>query len=232
MMARVARALDRTAEFSRYRDLFQRIQTAFQEQLVSADGRVLGETQTAYAMALDSGLIPKELRTAAVEHLVEEIENNDWHLSTGFVGTACILPALCDEGRTDVAYRLVTQTTYPSWGFELEHGATSIWEHWDSWRPEAGFHDPKMNSLNHVIRSPRWAHGCTGMQRESIQIQSDQVTDAFFSVRTPTPWWGTCRHRSSQWRAASRARGRWTASVSVSRSKYPQTASVCSRHRG
>ncbi len=148
-MARVARALDRTAESSRYRDLFQRIQTAFQEQLVSADGRVLGETQTAYAMALDSGLIPKELRTSAVEHLVEEIENNDWHLSTGFVGTACILPALCDEGRTDVAYRLVTQTTYPSWGFELEHGATSIWEHWDSWRPEVGFHDPKMNSLNH-----------------------------------------------------------------------------------
>ena len=56
---------------------------------------------------------------------------------------------LTDIGRTDVAYRLFHNKTFPSWGFSLQHGATSIWERWDGWTPEKGFQDPGMNSFAH-----------------------------------------------------------------------------------
>jgi alpha-L-rhamnosidase len=69
-------------------------------------------------------------------------------LSTGFVGTPDILPALTKIGRSDVAYRLFHTDTNPSWGFPIKNGATSMWERWDSWTPEKGF-IKGMNSFSH-----------------------------------------------------------------------------------
>ena len=82
-------------------------------------------------------------------YLVEDIEKRNNHLSTGFIGTKDLMLVLSKIGRHDVAYRLLFNDTFPSWGFSIKHGATSIWERWDGWTPEKGFQDPGMNSFAH-----------------------------------------------------------------------------------
>src|SRR5262249_35035915 len=82
-------------------------------------------------------------------HLVADIEKRDNHLATGFIGTCRLLPALTDAGRSDVAYRLLFQDTYPSWLFQVKLGATTMWERWDGYTPDKGFQNPGMNSFNH-----------------------------------------------------------------------------------
>jgi alpha-L-rhamnosidase len=83
------------------------------------------------------------------EYLVRTIEENDWHLATGFVGVGYLCPVLTEAGYPDVAYRLLNNETYPSWGYTIKQGATTIWERWDGWTEEGGFQSPNMNSFNH-----------------------------------------------------------------------------------
>ncbi len=80
---------------------------------------------------------------------MENIEQRDWHLSTGFVGAGFLLPVLSQIGYSDVAYRLLLNETFPSWGYSIKQGATTIWERWDGWTEEKGFQNPGMNSFNH-----------------------------------------------------------------------------------
>jgi alpha-L-rhamnosidase len=148
LMAEMAEATGRNEDASKYRDLNERIKAAFQDAFVSSDGRVEGDTQTCYLLALHMELLPEELRSAAADHLVRTIEREDWHLSTGFVGVGYLCPVLTEAGYTDVAYRLLGNETYPSWGYTIKNGATTIWERWDGWT-EAGFQSPNMNSFNH-----------------------------------------------------------------------------------
>ena len=75
--------------------------------------------------------------------------DKNWTLSTGFVGVSHLLPVLDEEGRSDIAYRLLLQDEFPSWLFSVKHGATTIWERWNGWTPEDGMNDPGMNSFNH-----------------------------------------------------------------------------------
>jgi alpha-L-rhamnosidase len=90
-----------------------------------------------------------ERAAQAAQHLVADIEERGWHLSTGFIGTKDLMLVLSKIGRSDVALRLLHNDTFPSWGFSIKHGATSIWERWDGWTPEKGFQDPGMNSFAH-----------------------------------------------------------------------------------
>jgi alpha-L-rhamnosidase len=149
LMAEMAEAIGRAEDASGYRDLNERIKGAFNEAFVSPDGRIDGDTQTCYLLALHMGLLPEDRRPAAAEHLVRTIEREDWHLSTGFVGVGYLCPVLTDTGHTDVAYRLLLNETYPSWGYTIKNGATTIWERWDGWTQENGFQSPNMNSFNH-----------------------------------------------------------------------------------
>jgi alpha-L-rhamnosidase len=150
LLADAAQVLGKTEDERRYRDLYARIREAFAKAYVSADGTVKGDTQTAYVLALGFDLIPApELRAKAAERLVKNIEARNWHLSTGFVGTRDLMRVLTEIGRTDVAFRLLHNTTFPSWGFEIVNGATTVWERWDGWTPERGFQDPGMNSFAH-----------------------------------------------------------------------------------
>jgi alpha-L-rhamnosidase len=149
LMAEMAEATGRQEDAEEYRDLNERIKAAFQAAYVSPDGRIEGDTQTCYLLALHMELLPEELRSAAAEHLVRTIEREDWHLSTGFVGVGYLCPVLTEAGYTDVAYRLLENETYPSWGYTIRNGATTIWERWDGWTEEKGFQSPNMNSFNH-----------------------------------------------------------------------------------
>ena len=149
LTARAANELGRERDVERYGKLFQRIRDAFVATYVDEDGRIEGNTQCVYVMALAFDLLEGELAEKAAAHLVERIEARDGHLSTGFLGTKDLMLVLSKIGREDVAYRLLHNDTYPSWGFSIKHGATSIWERWNGWTPEQGFMDPGMNSFAH-----------------------------------------------------------------------------------
>ncbi|MFA6960949.1 MAG: family 78 glycoside hydrolase catalytic domain [Opitutaceae bacterium] len=156
IMAQVARILDRDADASRFERLQKKIVRAFNRNYVTGDGRVLGDTQTAYLLALGFDLLPVALRSRAVVHLERALARRNYHLSTGFVGTPLLAPVLSRVGRTDLAYRLVLNETYPSWLFPVKNGATTMWERWNSWTPQGGFGETAMNSFNH------YAYGAIG----------------------------------------------------------------------
>jgi alpha-L-rhamnosidase len=149
LLSQAAEVLDKQDEAKRYRSLFERIQKVFVSTYVDSEGRVKGNTQTAYVLALASGLLDGEAGKRAARYLVADIESRGWRLSTGFVGTKDLMLVLSAIGRNDVAYRLLQNEVFPSWGFTIRHGATSIWERWDGWTPEKGFQDPGMNSFAH-----------------------------------------------------------------------------------
>ena len=149
LMSEMARALDRDEDALHYQELADDIAKAFVEAFVDGDGRVVSDTQTGYALALFMNLLPSNLRTRAADHLVEAIRERQWHLATGFVGAAYLLPALSANGYSGVAYRLLNQETYPSWRYPIRQGATTIWERWDGWSEPNGFQSPHMNSFNH-----------------------------------------------------------------------------------
>ncbi len=93
--------------------------------------------QTGYALALGMGLITDaELHRKAGEKFVAKLATTDNHLRTGFVGTPWLLPALSNIGRDDLAYTMLLKETYPSWGYEISKGATTIWERWNSIQPD------------------------------------------------------------------------------------------------
>ncbi|KAB0472187.1 glycoside hydrolase family 78 protein [Ralstonia insidiosa] len=155
VVAQAAEVLGKDA--TEYRALFSAIRSAFNSAYVESSGRIKGDTQTAYVLAISLDLIPSaSQRKLAVERLVELIKARNWHLSTGFLGTPRLLSTLSENGRADVAYRLLLQTSFPSWGYQIAKGGTTMWERWDAIRPNGSFQDPGMNSFNH------YAYGSVG----------------------------------------------------------------------
>jgi alpha-L-rhamnosidase len=149
LTAKAALALGKAEEAARLDYLFQKIKAAFNLAYVGSDGRIKGDTQTCYVLALAIDLVDGERASKATRYLVEDIEKRDYHPTTGIIGTKDLMLVLSKIGRQDVAYRLLCNDTFPSWGFSIKQGATSIWERWDGWTPEKGFQDPGMNSFAH-----------------------------------------------------------------------------------
>jgi alpha-L-rhamnosidase len=149
LMTEMARLLGRDERVEHYERLHSRIVAEFNRAYVGEDGYIEGETQTVYLLALSMDLIPEALRARVAERLVADIERHDGHLTTGFIGVGLLCPVLSATGRSDVAHRLLLQDTFPSWGYSIHHGATTIWERWDGWTEDAGFQTPMMNSFNH-----------------------------------------------------------------------------------
>src|SRR5262249_45719819 len=146
IVARAAALLGRTEDATKYEKLHRDIVKAFNDNFVSTNGIVRGDTQTAYLLALKFDLLPEDLREAAARRLAEDVEQSG-HLTTGFVGVGLICPVLSQVGRSDLAWKLALTDTYPSWLFSVKNGATTIWERWDGWTPERGFQDSSMNSF-------------------------------------------------------------------------------------
>lgn len=149
LLVRAAKTLGLSEDIRTYSALHDRIKAAFQKEFVASDGKIRGDTQTGYVMAISFDLLSPEQQILAEKHLVENIEARKTHLSTGFVGTRDLMHVLTKIGRNDIAFKLLHNTTFPSWGFEIKNGATSIWERWDGWTPEKGFQDVGMNSFAH-----------------------------------------------------------------------------------
>ncbi len=145
ILSRAATVLGREEDARKYAALAERIAVAFNKAYLDpAAATYTGGTQTANLLPLSFGITPPDQREAVFASLVRDIRARGDHLSTGFLGTPCLMPVLTDFGRQDLAWRLATQTTYPSWGYMIRNGATTIWELWDSDK-----RDPAMNSRNH-----------------------------------------------------------------------------------
>jgi len=149
LTAQAARELGYYSDAEEFDRLFAEIQRGFTAKYVDADGRIACDSQCAYVLALAFDLIPEKLRQLVAERLISRIEDRDYHLSTGFVGTRDLMMVLAKLDRNDVAYRILQQTSYPGWLYSVGQGATSIWEHWDGWTPDKGFEDAHMNSFAH-----------------------------------------------------------------------------------
>jgi alpha-L-rhamnosidase len=156
IVANTADVIGNKRDFEKYSLLFDSIKNAFQHEYMTSTGRLSSHSQTAYTLALNFNLLPEELKENAVNYLVEDISNRDYHLSTGFLGTPYLCKVLSDNGRTDIAYKLLTQKTYPSWLYPVTRGATTIWERWDGIKPDSSFQTDAMNSFNH------YAYGAIG----------------------------------------------------------------------
>jgi alpha-L-rhamnosidase len=136
-------------------------------------------------LALNMQLVPDSLREAAAKKLVAKIEANHGRLATGFLGTPYLLAVLVDTGHSDVAYRLLLNTEYPSWGYLVGHGATTMWERWNGDQMRG---DPSMNSYNHYAYGAvadwiyRYAAGIDACPRTRASTPS-------ISIPTSMPAW-------------------------------------------
>jgi alpha-L-rhamnosidase len=143
-MREMSLALGRKEDAEKYQALYDHIAEAYRKQYIKPDGAVTGNTQSAYVVTLYSGIAPEALRANMTSRLVADIEAHNNHLTTGFLGTPFLMFVLDDNHRPDVAFKLLLQDTYPSWGYMVAKGATTWWERWNG---DTG--DPAMNSYNH-----------------------------------------------------------------------------------
>ncbi|MBA0882126.1 glycoside hydrolase family 78 protein [Flavobacterium undicola] len=131
-----------------YDSLSEKIKTAFNAKFFNKEKNIYANnTVTANVLPLAFGLVPNNLQQQVFENMVREIEvTHKGHISTGVIGTQFLMRTLSTFGRTDLAYQLASNKTYPSWGYMAANGATTIWELWNG-----NTADPKMNSQNHVM---------------------------------------------------------------------------------
>lgn len=205
-LAQMAEAIGRREESQWYRAVFERVRAAFQKEFVLEDGRLAVETQTAYLLALAFDLLPEGTRGRAADHLVENIKNLGWHLSTGFIGIRLLNPVLTEAGRGDVAWQLLLNEDYPSWLYPVWHGATTIWERWNGWTAQDGFFNPQMNSFNH------YSLGSVGewLFRFAAGIELDAEVNGFGQiVIRPYPGGGLGHAAARYWSIRGLIQSRW-----------------------
>ena len=144
LLAKAGRAIGK--DVTKYEDMYEHIVKAVRERFVSG-GIPSSRTQTACVLLIHFGLSDAPEKTGAL--LEELIKEHGDRLTTGFVGTPYLLHALSETGRTDAAYDLLLCEGYPSWLYSVNHGATTMWEHWDGIKEDGTLWDTSMNSYNH-----------------------------------------------------------------------------------
>ncbi|WP_457101888.1 family 78 glycoside hydrolase catalytic domain [Microbacterium sp. P5_E9] len=150
IVAETATLLGDSEGAERYQRIAERATVAFQDEFISASGRVVSDTATSIAVALVFDLFASpEQATRAGERLRDLVGHGGFHISTGFVGTPIICDALVMSGSMDYAYHLLLQEGLPSWLYPVTMGATTIWERWDSMLPDGSINPGDMTSFNH-----------------------------------------------------------------------------------
>lgn len=148
LMARYATLLGKSDDAAQFNSLAEKMKTAFNSKyLNSQTGAYDNGTQTSCVLPLAFGLVPQDQRAAVVERLTKKITvESNGHIGTGLIGGQWLMRTLADNGRSDIGFTIATQRDYPSWGYMIDHGATTIWELWNG-----NTADPAMNSHNHVM---------------------------------------------------------------------------------
>ena len=165
LFAQVSDLLGYTENAEEYQKYAQRVREAFYEEYVDENGKLSQEMQGNYILALKYHMVPKEKEEMLAKHLDELIHQNGNCLDTGFMTIAHILDVLCDYGYEETAWKILWQKKCPSWLYEIEHGATTMWENWDAIREDGSI---GACSFNH------YAFGCVGdfMYRRILGIQN------------------------------------------------------------
>ena len=145
ILAQAAQLLGHPADHARYAALAAKIQRAFNAKYLNRPAALYGTgLQTELSAPLYWGLVPAELREQVAANLARRVAADNYHLDVGLLGTKAILTALSDNGQADVAYRLAAQETFPSWGWWIVNGATTLYENWPI--------DAKSDiSMNHIM---------------------------------------------------------------------------------
>ena len=172
IMINTARLLGKNDDVTKYTELLKNLKEAFVKEYLTPNGRLVSGTQTGYVLALNFDMLPENLREQTVEKLVQNIRSYNNHLTTGFLGTPYLCHVLSRFGKTDVAYTLLMQETYPSWLYPVKMGATTIWERWNGIRPDSTFEPASMNSFNH------YAYGAIGDWMYRVVAGLDTYDDA------------------------------------------------------
>ena len=148
LMERSARLLGKAEDAAHFEALADKVKLAFNRRFYNSNlGYYDNGTQTSCVLPLAFGMVPDEYKTNVFNHLVEKITvESDNHLGTGLIGGHYLMRVLSDNGRSNLAYTIATQTTYPSWGYMVSKGATTIWELWNGDTADSG-----MNSRNIVM---------------------------------------------------------------------------------
>jgi alpha-L-rhamnosidase len=148
LMTQFAEITGNQADIPQFRELAAKIKEAYNTRYFDADSaRYDNNTVTANILSLQLGLVPEGYEKPVFENIVQKTERDfDGHVSTGVLGIQQLMRGLTEHGNVDLAYRIATNKTYPSWGYMIEKGATTIWELWNG-----DTADPAMNSGNHVM---------------------------------------------------------------------------------
>lgn len=149
LFSKIADALGKKEDAIEYRQLFDSVRQKFNDVYVDQHVRIKGNTQSAYALALNFDLLPEAKQDLAFQHLIECLKEYDNRISTGFITTLMMMKELTKRGRNDIAYSLLESERFPSWIYSINQGATTIWERWDGYVKGRGFQDPGMNSFCH-----------------------------------------------------------------------------------
>ena len=181
-MSEMAAAIGNSADAATYASLHSNIVAQFATFFNSDGSFTDGSDQTGYALAFTLNLVPASLRALAAQQFANSIAKSDDHLATGFIGTPRLLPALHEAGRDDLAYILLLQQTFPSWLYQVNLGATTMWERWDGWTPGGGFEAVTMNSFNH------YSFGAVGQYLYSVVGGISSTAPGYKSIRIqPVP---------------------------------------------
>lgn len=148
LMARYAAMIGKTEDAERFGKQAEELKTAFNAKLFNRElGQYENGTQTSCVLPLYFGLVPQDQQQRVFDHLVGKITNETHgHIGTGLIGGQFLNRVLSDRGRADLSYTMANQKDYPSWGYMVGQGATTIWELWNG-----DTADPAMNSGNHVM---------------------------------------------------------------------------------
>ena len=131
-LSHMARILGKDEDAEHYAALSEKIKAAYDKYLIGDDGEIQKGHQAAYIRALALDIASKEKKPLLIAQLKKELEAANYHLNTGFLSTVYLLPTLCDNGLVDEAFRILEQTTAPSWLHPITLGATTMLENWDS----------------------------------------------------------------------------------------------------
>ncbi|MDT0677181.1 glycoside hydrolase family 78 protein [Autumnicola musiva] len=148
LMKKFAGITGNDADIKEYEQLASKVKEGFNNKFYNVKEDSYGKnTLTDNLLPLYFKMIPEGNKEAVFKTITNIIEKrNDGHLSTGLIGTQWLMRSLTENGRADLAYQIATNTTYPSWGYMVENGATTIWELWNG-----NTAAPSMNSYNHVM---------------------------------------------------------------------------------
>lgn len=190
VVSKVASLLGYERDAAYYSTLHDKISRAYQKVFTDGNGTLAREFQTGYVLPLYFHMADGNVRTNMAKNLHRLVEEQGYHLSTGFTGTPYLLFALADNGYTDTAYQLLLQDTCPSWLYCVKAGATTTWEQWDALRPDGSVNMDNLNGSdvegeNSMVSFNHYAYGAVGdfLYRRVLGLEADEGGYRRFTVK-------------------------------------------------